>query len=101
MANIMDVLRSTGLPCAYSHFKRKMDPPFLVYIQSGQERFKAENTRYWHNNTYQVEYYFTKKNSAAEAAIEEALLAAGLLFTRSEDIYLDDEDVFVAYYYVN
>lgn len=98
---IMSALRGTGLPCAYSHFKKKMEPPFIVYIQRGQDQFKADDTRFWHRNIYQVEYYFKDKNSAAEARIEEALLNAGYIFTRSEDIFLEDEDVFVAYYYTN
>ena len=99
--SIMETLQGTGLPCAYSHFKTKVEPPFLVYLQSGQDQFSADDTRFWHRNTYQIEYYFTTKNSQAEAAIEEALLSAGYKFTRSEDVYLDDEDVFVVYYYTD
>ena len=99
--SIMETLQSTGLPCAYSHFKTKTDPPFLVYIQSGQNQFSADDGRYWYRNTYQVEYYFEKKDSRAEAAIEKALLDADYKFTRSDDIYLDDEDIFVAYYYTD
>lgn len=99
--SIMETLRGTELPCAYSHFEEKIEPPFIVYIQGGQDQFAADDTRYWHRNTYQVEYYFKIKSSAAEAAIEEALLSAGYQFTRSEDVFLEDEDVFVAYYYTN
>lgn len=103
---IIEVLKTTGLPCVYSHFRKgknmpNIEPPYLAYIQSGQEQLAADNTRYWHNNTYQIEYYFKDKNSAAEAAIEKALLDAGLIFERSEDIFLDDEDVFVAYYFTS
>ena len=97
----MDALQSTGLPCAYSHFKTRQEPPFLVYLQSGQNQFSGDNTRYWYRNTFQVEYYFKIKNTASEEAIEKALLDAGFQFTRSEDIYLEDEDVFMVYYYTN
>jgi hypothetical protein len=104
--SIFEILQTTKLPCVYSHFKQgenvpPVEPPYLAYIQSGQDQLIADDTRYWYNNTYQIEYYYKLKDSTAEAAIEEALLSAGLLFTRSEDIYLDDEDVFVVYYYVN
>lgn len=98
---IMSALQATGLPCAYSHFKEKQEPPFLVYIQSGQDQFSADDTRFWYRNTYQVEYYFKIKNTASEAAIEAALLDAGFKFTRSEDVYLEEEDVFVIYYYTD
>ena len=99
--SIMETLQGTGLPCCYSHFEEKVEPPFIVYIQGGQNQFSADDTRFWHRNTYQIEYYFNKKNSRAEAAIEEALLSAGYKFTRSGDVYLDDEDVFVVYYYTD
>ena len=97
---IFQVLQSTGLPCAYSHFKKAQSPPYIVYIGNGQETFQADNTHYWKGNTYQVEYYFTTKNEQNEASIENALLEAGYLYDKSEDVYIEAEDVFVIYYYV-
>ena len=96
--SIYQVLQSTGLPCAYSHFKTKQSPPYIVYIGSGQDVFEADNTHYWKENTYQVEYYFTTKNEQNEASIENALLEAGYLYDKSEDNYIEDEGVFVIYY---
>ena len=95
---LFQVLQSTGLPCAYSHFKTKQSPPYIVYIGSGQDIFEADNTHYWKENTYQVEYYFTTKNEQNEASIENALLEAGYLYDKSEDNYIEDEGVFVIYY---
>lgn len=97
--SIYSTLQSTGLPCAYSHFKSPQTPPYIVYIGSGQDTFQADNTHYHKQNTYQVEYYFTEKNEANEASIENVLLNAGYLYEKSEDIYIEDEDVFVIYYY--
>lgn len=97
---IFQTLQSTGLPCAYSHFKTPQSPPYLVYIGNGQDNLGADNTHYWRNNRYQVEYYFTTKNESNEAAIENALLGNGFLYDKSEDVYIEDEDVFVIYYYI-
>ena len=97
---IFQVLQSTGLPCAYSHFKKKQSPPYIVYIGNGQETFQADNTHYWKENSYQVEYYFTTKNESNEEAIESALLENGFLYEKSEDIYIEEEGVFVIYYYI-
>ena len=97
---IYQTLQSTGLPCAYSHFKKAQDPPYIVYIGSGQNYMDADNTHYYRQNTYQVEYYFTTKNETNEASIENALLAAGYNYTKSEDIYIQEEDVFVIYYQI-
>ena len=98
--SIYQTLQGTGLPCAYSHFKKPKDPPYIVYIGNGQDTFEADNTHYWRRNTYQVEYYFTTKNEQNEASIEDALLAAGYLYEKSEDIFIEDQDVFVIYYYI-
>lgn len=97
---IFQTLQSTGLPCAYSHFKEAQSPPYIVYIGNGQETFQADNTHYWKQNTYQVEYYFTTKNESNESAIEDALLGSGYLYDKSEDVYIEDEGVFVIYYYI-
>lgn len=97
---IYQTLQSTGLPCAYSHFKTKQAPPYIVYIGNGQDVFEADNTHYWRQNAYQVEYYFTTKNEANEIAIETALLNNGFLYEKSEDIYIEDQGVFVVYYYI-
>lgn len=97
---IQQTLQSTGLPCAYAHFKKKQSPPYLVYIGNGQNNLDADNTHYWRNNRYQVEYYFTTKNESNEAAIEDALLNNGFLYDKSEDVYIEEEGVFVIYYYI-
>lgn len=97
---IFQTLQSTGLPCAYSHFKTSQTPPYIVYIGNGQDTMDADNTHYWRNNRYQVEYYFTTKNEQNEEAIETALLDNGFLYEKSEDIYIEEEEVFVIYYYI-
>ena len=97
---ISETLQSTGLPCVYSHFKKSQSPPYIAYIGNGQNIADADNTHYWRNNRYQVEYYFTTKNESNEAAIEDALLANGYLYDKCEDIYIEDEGVFVIYYYI-
>ena len=97
---IYQTLQSTNLPCAYSHFKKKQSPPYLVYIGNVQDTIDADNTHYWKENKYQVEYYLTTKNEANEAVIENALLENGYLYEKSEDIYIEAEEVFVIYYYI-
>lgn len=98
--SIYATLQSTGLPCAYSHFKTPQTPPYIVYIGNGQDVLNADNTHYWRRNTYQVEYYFTTKDESNEAAIEDALLENGFIYEKSEDVYIEDQDVFVIYYYI-
>ena len=98
--SIYQTLQTTGLPCAYSHFRTNQSPPYIVYIGNGQEVFEADNTHYYRENNYQVEYYFTTKDESNEASIEDALLGAGYLYDKSEDNYIESEGVFVIYYYI-
>ena len=98
--SIFEVLQSTGLPCAYSHFKTAQEPPYIVYIGRGQDVLEADNTHYWRENKYQVEYYYKTKNEQNETDIENALLNAGFVYEKSEDIFIEDENVNVIYYYV-
>ena len=100
---IFQVLQETGLPCVYSHFKKSSghhEPPYLAYIGQGQDTDAADNTYRWRDNRFQVEYYFTDKSQANEAAIEDALLKYGYNYTKSEDVYIEEEDVFVIYYMI-
>lgn len=100
---IQQVLQTTGLPCVYSHFTDKnspKSPPYIVYIGNGQDNFKADDTFYYSENRYQIEYYFTDKDETKEKAIEDALLENGFRYSKSEDLYLESEGVFLIYYYV-
>lgn len=97
---VFEALQSTGLPCAYSHFEKFRKPPYIVYMGDGQDTMTADDTIYWSNNRYQIEYYFTAKNEEAETAIEQALLSAGYIYEKTDDIYLEDEEVYLIYYYI-
>jgi len=96
---IYEVLKSTGLPCAYSHFKTAQKPPYIVYIGNGQDNFSADNLFYHSINRYQVEYYYKKKDERKERKIETALTNAGYMYEKSEDVYIEDQGLFVIYYY--
>ena len=98
---IFQTLQATGFPCAYSHFRdTPKDPPYIVYVGNGQDTFKADDTHYWRRNRYQIEYYFTQKNEAAEATIEDLLLQNGFIYEKTEDVFIEEEGVFVIYYHV-
>ena len=99
--DILNTLKKTGLPVVYSHSRRKnIKLPYIAFIGDGQDIKAADNTYYYSRNTYQIEYYFIKKNEENETAIEQALLADGWRYTKSEDSYIEDEEVFVIYYHV-
>lgn len=98
---VYEILEGIGLPCSYAFHVDEdspVNPPYLIYMGNGQDVFEADNTHYHRKNRYQVEFYFTQKNEEIETAIEDALLENGFLYEKSEDVYIDDENVFVIYY---
>ena len=100
---IFELLQTLGIPVAYSHFKEEnapVRPPYLVYLGAGQDDTAADNDYVYKRNRYQIEYYFADKNEEQEAAIEELLADNGYLYEKSEDVYIEDEGVFVIYYMI-
>ena len=100
---LSDPYNGLGLPVAYSHYRddeAPSDPPYLVYLGAGQDTTPADNEYIYRRNRYQIEYYFTKKDEDKETAIEDLLIKNGYLYEKSEDVYIEDMDVFVIYYYV-
>lgn len=87
-----------GVPAVYSHFENGSSLPYIAYIGGGQTQLQADSTTYWRANTYQVELYFSRKDEALEAHIEEAFIEGGWKFAKSEDAYIDDEGIYLIYY---
>lgn len=103
MMNIYELLeQGTGMKVVYAHYNevegKPVKPPYLSYIGSGQSNFEADDTYFYSRNQKQLEYYFTKKSIQTETKIENVLLENGLLYTKSDDVYIEDQGVFVIYY---
>lgn len=96
---LFDLLQTLNIPVAYGYFKDPtVTPPYLVYVGAGQTIMDADNTHYYKRNQYQIEFYFTEKSEEQEESIEQLLLSNGYLYTKSEDVYIETEEVFVIYY---
>lgn len=101
--NIFDQIEQrTGLKVVYAYYNevggQPLKPPYCSYIGAGQSNFEADDTYYYSRNQKQLEYYFTKKSTAMETNIESVLLENGLLYEKSDDVYIEDQGVFVIYY---
>lgn len=96
------VLEKTGLPVEYFTLRSKKQPArYIVWYGNGQAEAAADDTLYHRVNEYVVEYYYRRKDEEAEATIENVLLDNEYQFEKSEDVYIDDEGVYVIYYYVS
>jgi hypothetical protein len=96
--SIKEILDGLGRPVAYGFHSEDQQLPYFCIMGAGQDQVRADNTYYVTEDRYQVEYYYKKKNPEFEKQIETLLLEHGFLYYKSEDVYLDDQDVFVIYY---
>lgn len=92
------LIETLGKPVAYGYHSKTPELPYFCIIGAGQEQFEADNTYYTKKDRWQIEYYFIKKDPSFEEQIETLLLENGHKYDKSEDIYIEDEDVFVIYY---
>lgn len=95
---IYQIISTLGKPVAYGYHSKPQQLPYFCLIGAGQDKFEADNTYYTRQDRWQVEYYFTKKDPALEKSVEDLLLQYGYKYDKSEDIYIESEDVFVIYY---
>ena len=71
---------------------------YIDYISKVRRYSEADNTYYTSKDNWQLEYYFKVKDPSVEQSIEALLLQNGYKYDKSEDVYIEDEDVFVIYY---
>ncbi|MFM1525268.1 MULTISPECIES: hypothetical protein [Helcococcus] len=90
--------KDLDIPLTYKRIKDPINPPFIAYIGIGQARMFADDTVYVKENRYRLEYYFTKKDEELEDKLENTLLANGYIYSKSEDIFIESENVFIIYY---
>ena len=95
---VFQKLQTLDIPVAYGYHSQPQSPPYLCLLGAGQEQFQADNTYYTIRDNWQIEYYFKAKSPETEASVENLLLSNGYRYTKSEDVYIEGEDVFVIYY---
>lgn len=98
--SVLEVLQTLGRPVAYGYHSEDQTLPYFCLMGYGQDAFEADNTYYTTRDRTQIEYYFKKKNRGFERQIETLLLEHGYKYSKSEDVYVEEQDVFLIYYHV-
>lgn len=90
--DIRSIIEAAGLPCAYRTWEEGQAPPlpYCVYYAGRADNFAADGLVWFTAQRYTVELYTEDKDPATEAALEAALTAAGIFWTRDE-AYIDSE----------
>ena len=87
-----------GFKYAYGKFEKATEPPHLIAITADTDNFMADNKVYYGNTPIQLDYTYTGKNQEEQNKIENEILG-DIAWNKSEETYLQDEDVWQVSYF--
>lgn len=101
LATLLQSIPEFSGKVAYNEFPDGEAPemPYIVYLEAGGNNFYADNTLVFRQTTVEIELYTALKDPPLEKALEYALSAAELIWTKDED-YLDSERCYMITYTV-
>lgn len=88
------------IPVSYMTHSGNVNPPYIVYGGEGSTNFIADEIVYDSDYRYRIEYYFNYKDEKLEKEIEELLNKDEIVWSKSGDIYIDAEKMFVIHYQI-
>lgn len=97
-AELKTVLDGSGIPFVYRAWKNGHDLPFGVFYFERDNPFAADGIVYAKKTLYALELYTAEKDPDVEAALEKALTAAGIFYSKSDETYIDEEQMFYVIY---
>lgn len=97
--NLRELLEPVDLPLDRGTTTAN-EPPYLVYVEIDPVARPADNIPYHVWKNYRIEFYWIKKSSATEQAIENELTKAGIYWTKTGDIYITEQAVWSTFYYI-
>ena len=89
---------NAGFKYAYGLFKQPTEPPHLIAISTATENFMADNVVYHKDISIQLDYTYTEKNLDEQEKIENEILG-DIAWNKTEETYLQDEDVWQVSYF--
>ncbi|MCM3444380.1 hypothetical protein [Metabacillus halosaccharovorans] len=98
LTELVQILKATGYPVAYSHFKVTStnpapNPPFIVYMVEGSSNLFADNKTYQKINDVRIELYTDIKDLEAEGKIE-SLLDEHEIPYETDEIWIESQQLF-------
>lgn len=97
LEQIITMLQATDYPVAYRSFKTKQNTPYICVVLQYSNNFVADGRVYLSVNHVQIELYTDKKDTEAEARVENLLNNAEIVWSKSET-YIQTEKVFQIIY---
>ena len=98
--DLYDLLKTLNIPVAYDHFdsNKLVNPPFIVYRETGVDTFKAENKTYYRDYNYELELITEKKDVALQNKLEELLDNNNIPYDLNNELWDNEEKIYHNYY---
>lgn len=96
-SDLIEILKKAGTPVAYSHFKEKVNLPYITCIAVGRNTFGADNIAYASSDRYQIELYTAQKDFDLEERLETILDENEIYYEKSGDIPMEDKRNLIYY----
>lgn len=93
LEELNNILKETGYPVAYSHFKQRKTLPFITYLVEGTNNFFADDKVLLKVEQINIELYTSKKDLEAENKLENLLDKNNICYEVFED-FIAEEKVF-------
>lgn len=77
---LLDILRTTGIPWAYHHWETKQDPPYGIYLDVEDDPFYADDGTYVYASAMRLEVYSLERDHALDQKVRDALDGAGIAY---------------------
>ena len=99
MNEIVEILKETKYPFAYSHFAEgeTPKPPFICYEISASDNFAADGTVYYKADEIHIELYTDRKDLEAEGHLEKALDKHMIFYDKTES-FIESEKLYEVLY---
>lgn len=89
---------TNNIEYAYGVFKKPVEPPYLVAITRSTDNFMADNRVYVKDIPLQLEYIYKDKDLNVEDIIENTILG-DIPWNKTDEAYIEDEEVFEVSYF--
>lgn len=96
---IAAMMEEMELPFAYHHFAEGEcpQPPFLVFLSTGERTFSADNEMYFSSKQLDIELYTDRKQPELEEQVEMVLSQHEIYYTKTE-VWIASEQLYEVLY---
>lgn len=95
---LKNILKKLKLPVAYSYFKRRVSPPYIVFSVAQTKNYFADNIVVKKMQSVNIELYTEEKNVELEENLEKILNDNELPYEIEGEIFIEEENIYQIIY---